>query len=363
VNHRTFEIARSIADVSEAEWNALAFRSGHRFAQHRWLRLAEAILRDHEPRYVLLRRDRRLQAAAVCSIGRRFGHSALQRRLGWVLRLSPWLRCSLPLASEPGVLGDLESMSELMRGVRRLAFAERALLVTCANLPGGDARVPELERTGFLPHSRWSDLSLRIEWSSVEQYVAALPGPDRREVGRLRRRAERERITVERLANPLEHAERVRELIANVSEHHGTRDVYVAGFLDQMLAIAGEDVQVLAARRDDTIIGCAITLRDRAHLIGKWIGLDYAQTWGTCTYQLLIFESVRLAIELKADRLGLGATAAGTKRQFGAVAEERVNSLAILAPVPVGLVGAAARLVAGQAAVDPTYSTAPGRTV
>jgi predicted N-acyltransferase len=363
MNHRTFEIARSIAEVSEAEWNELAMRSGRRFAEHRWLRLAEVILRDYEPRYALVRGEGQLQAAAVCAIGRRFGHRALQRRLGWALRLSPWLRCSLPLASEPGLLGDVASVSDLMQGLRRLGLGERALLVTCANLPVGDARLPALERMGFMPHSRWSDLSLRIEWSSVEQYVAALPGPDRREVGRLRRRAEREGITVERLANPLEHAERIRQLIANVSQHHGTRDVYVADLLPQAVAISGDAVQVLAARRDDEIIGCAITLRDRKYMIGKWIGLDYAQTWGTCTYQLLLFESVRLAIELKVDCLGLGATAGGTKRQFGAAADERVNSLAMLAPVPVGLVGAAARLVAGRAAVDPTYSTAPGRSV
>lgn len=81
------EVLRSIEQLQAWEWDNLC---GERcFVNHRWLRLAESIVIDCEPRYIVVRSGEKLQAAAVCSLARRFRHHALQRRLGWVLRLFP----------------------------------------------------------------------------------------------------------------------------------------------------------------------------------------------------------------------------------------------------------------------------------
>ncbi len=96
------DVVCTIDQIDPAGWNTLCH--GRSFVDHRWLRLAQAILVDHAPRYVLLRRQGRLEAAAICTIGRRFGNRSLQRRLGWVLRPFGWVRCSVPLSSEPGIV-------------------------------------------------------------------------------------------------------------------------------------------------------------------------------------------------------------------------------------------------------------------
>ena len=73
-------VLTSIEQVAAADWNAM---SGARaFVDHPWLRFTEAALANYEPRYVLLRRGGRLEAAAVCSVDRRFANPALQRRAG-----------------------------------------------------------------------------------------------------------------------------------------------------------------------------------------------------------------------------------------------------------------------------------------
>src|SRR5829696_2408081 len=94
-------VVDTIARVDPAEWDDLA--AGRPFADHRWLRLTEALLVEHEPRYVLLRRDGRLAAAAVCALGRRLQSPTLRRRAGWLLRLVPYLRCEIPIAFDDGL--------------------------------------------------------------------------------------------------------------------------------------------------------------------------------------------------------------------------------------------------------------------
>jgi len=356
----TVEVVRTIDQVDAATWDDLC--RGQSFVNHRWLRLAENILSGHEPRYVLVRRQGQLEAAAICSIGRRFGNRALQRRLGWVLRPFGWLRCAVPLSSETGIRvrpgsPRTQPVQVLLGAMRRLMLQERALLST-VDFSTDRGLWADLQRGGFRQHSHWADQVLPISWPTLDAYVAHLPGPHRREIGRLRRRAEREVIGVEPLRAPESHATRVRALIGEVLQRHGTQDIYVADLVGRGTAILGDDVHVLAARRRGELIGCAVLLRDGDALLAKWIGLDYARSWGTATYQMLMLESIRLAIELGMSRLVLGPTSGAIKRSFGAVPHERFSAMAVMRPVPASLVGRAARLVAGRAAVDPTYSSA-----
>ncbi|MBV9582990.1 MAG: GNAT family N-acetyltransferase [Chloroflexi bacterium] len=355
------EVVQRIDDVDPQAWDALC--SDNPFARHRWLRLAEALLADYEPRYVLARRDGHLDAAAVLSIGRRFKHQTLERRLGWALRCFPLVRCAAPVTSSPGLLvaprpGASDVVPSLLAAIRRQALANRALFVTYGQSSADDPRWIPLSAAGFQQYGRQTDMLLPIAWDSTEEYLASLPGSDRRKIGKLERRSIREGVTVERLRAPLENAAHLQQLIGSVLARHGTRDVYVPDFLECAHSVCGDDLQVVAAWRDGEVIGCAVALREADTLVARWLGLDYARSWGTSTYRLLIFRIVQLAIALGVRTLSLGPTASDTKADFGAVASERISALAVLAPIPASLVGAAAQLVAGRAAIDPTYSSA-----
>lgn len=348
------EVVRTIDQVDRSAWDALCH--GRSSVDHRWLRLAESILVAHEPRYVLVRRHGRLEAAAICAIGRRFGNRALQRRLGWILRPFAWLRCSAPLASEAGIVLAPGSDSEvlaprLLGAIRRLMLRERALFLT---LDFASSK----NDLGLWQHSQWTEYALDIRWPSDHAYLTRLSATDRRKIRRLLHRAERESITVERLPSLEPNAVRLRALIAAVLEHHGTHDPYVADLLPRIAEVLGDDLHVLAARQAGDIVGCVVLLRQGHNLVAKWIGLDYARTWGTSTYRLLVFESVRLAIDLGVRRLALGPTADEIKLNFGATPLARSSALTVLGPLPASFIGSAARLLGGPAAVDPTFSSA-----
>src|SRR6266540_4885070 len=97
----TIQVFESIEQIAPAEWDEL--RGPRAFADHRWLRFTERILTGHRPRYLLVRRGERLEAAAVCSVEERFENRALQRHAGWLLRRFPCVRCAVPVSYQPGI--------------------------------------------------------------------------------------------------------------------------------------------------------------------------------------------------------------------------------------------------------------------
>jgi predicted N-acyltransferase len=242
--------------------------------------------------------------------------------------------------------------------MRRLMLRERAPFLMVGDLSADQPLWQDLKRAGFREHSQWTDFSLQVDWASSSEYMASLPRDHRRKLGRVERQAERQGIWIERLQNVEQHESRLRALVAEVLEHHGTHDAYVADLLSRASTILADDLHVVAALQAGEVIGCTILLQDRDAMIAKWIGLDYARTWGTATYRRLVLECVRLAIELGVRRLGLGPTAGQVKREFGAFEHERRSAITVIGRVPTSLVGALARVVAGRAAVDPTFSSA-----
>jgi predicted N-acyltransferase len=334
----------TIEEIASAEWDALC---GTRpFVDHRWLQFVERVLVNRQPRYVVLRRAGQLQAAAVCSVERRFENPTLQRRAGWVLRRLPCVRCGVPIASECGLVfrasGDATRLVPgLLHGVRRLAMREHALFTTVGHVSRTHTTWPLLEAAGCTQLSRWWNTILSIEWSSFEDYLASRPGHDRREISRMRRRAERDSITVDDQPVLPRELPGLWKLVKNVQRRHAAPELYNADVLEHAVRMLGQDVHVLVARRSGDVIGCVVLIRDHDELLAKWVGLDYERTWNTATYYMLLVETVALAIKLGVRRLRLGATAYGTKQQFGVVTEERVN--AIVAPAPLRLLANLAR--------------------
>ena len=325
---RQTQVATSIDAVEPAEWDALC--PDRPFVDHRWLRTIERILPEYEPRYILLRRDGRLVAAAICSLDRRFEHPVAQRYAGWLLRLVPYLRCGVPISFDDGLLAaDSHVLPELLGAVRDLGGAEHALLTTYGHV-GPDTHVwPALTAAGCLPLSRWTNTHLSIDWPTFDAYLTSRSGPDRREIRRLRRRAERAGVIVERGPLRAEDAPLLRQLIANVLARHGARDPYAADFLIRAQATLDNDLHVVQARINGYIVGCAILVRSRTELLAKWLGLDYARTPNSAAYHELLVGTIELAIELGMRRMRWGASAYSTKAQFGAQPEERLNAVAL----------------------------------
>ncbi len=337
-------IVTSIDQVAPEEWNALC--GARPFVDHRWLRFTESAVLDHQPRYVLLRRGGRLEAAAICAVEHRFANPALQRRAGWMLRRLPCIRCAVPIASECGLVfrsgaDELRLAPHLLGGVRRLAKREGALFTTIGHVPLHGSPAGAVRAAGGTELSRWQNTTLDIEWSSFDEYLAARAGDDRHEIRRMRRRAEREGISVDTAPLAAQELAFLWRLIGNVHRRHQAEIAYGDDLLERALAILGEDVHLLVARQADETIGCVVLVRSQGDLLGKWLGLDYERTLNTATYFASLTATVDLAIKLGVSRLRLGATAYSTKQQFGVKIEDRVNS--VLLPPPLGWLAGVAR--------------------
>jgi predicted N-acyltransferase len=338
----------SIDQVDPAEWDALC--GTRSFVDHRWLRFTESALLEHRPRYVVLRRGGQLEAAAVCSVEHRFANPVLQQRVGWVLRQLSCLRCAVPAASECGLIyrpgaDEARLTPRLLAGIRKLAMRERALFTTVGHVPLQASTWAPLRAAGCARLSQWRDTALDIDWSTFAEYLATRHRGDRHELVRMRRRAQREGITVnEEHVHPRE-LPFLWGLIGNVQRRHKADNLYVGDVLERALAVLGADVHLLIARQSAELIGCVVLIRSQDDLIAKWIGLNYERTWNTATYFASLTASVDLAIRLGVRRLRLGATAYGTKQQFGVVMEDRVNAL--LLPSALGRLANRARTASG----------------
>jgi predicted N-acyltransferase len=342
------EVVHRIADVRPERWDDLA--AGRPFLDHRWLRLTEAVLAGHEPRYVLLSEGERLAAAAVCALDRRFQRPRLQRLAGGLLRHFPALRCGVPVALQPGLLirpgaAAPARRAALLAALDRLAAAERAAFVKLEHLPSAGEHLPPagdawpgLSRAGYRPLDAWATTAIDLTWPTFDAYLAALPPRKRRDVVKIRRRAAAEGIEVAPLEPAPPQAGRLDELMGNVLRRHDALDAeaYHPARLARAGAVLGPDLRLLAVRRHGRLVGCASLLSS-----AKWLGLDYAQTWGTAAYLSLLLEVIAQAIARGATRLHTGATAYDTKRHLGAAVEWRAGAVRFRGALLNRLAGAA----------------------
>ena len=352
---RTITTITTITDVAAGEWDDL--RAGRPFTGWRWPRLAESVLVNHTPRYLLLRQGERLQATAVCTLHRRFEHRGLQAAAGWLVACLPTLRCGVPVVHVPGLLvrsnHDPEAETALLAGLRGLAARERCSLIKVEHLAPNDGVWPLLRGHGYLQVSGWTDTSLELPWPSFAAYLAALPARKRRAIRRITERSASEGITVETLDPAGAEAGTLDRLVGNVLARHGEPLCYRPQLLGRAAAVLGNDLTVLVARQAGAVVGCAALLRDGDHVTAKWLGLDYQRTWNTATYHRLVVECVAQAIALGARRLHTGATAFETKVHLGVEPHQRAAA-ATLPCRPLNLLaglatGALARSVGGSA--------------
>src|SRR4051794_26324976 len=161
----TVEVHTTINDIDPAEWDSLC--AGRTFVQHRWLRLAETVAADHHPRYLLVRREGRLVAAATGTLERHLQNATLQARLGWVVRRSPFLLVGVPITASDGLLvADQTDLGMLLRCV--LSFVRRQRYPFCIvdHLPAAHPALAA--QRGYQPLAWLPETRLDLTWATFE---------------------------------------------------------------------------------------------------------------------------------------------------------------------------------------------------
>jgi predicted N-acyltransferase len=323
--------------LDQAEWDELC--ADRPLAGYRWLRLAEAVLIDFNPRYLQLRCNGRLEAAAVCVIQRQFHLSAylpsrfLQAIAGRFLARFSSLSCEIPFSFSPGLLvrpgcDPDRLIPPLLEAMEDLAARERAFFVKLSNLSSHDAARLVRYRPGYHVVSMLADTYLPISWPTFEDYQASRPAKKRRELRRVCRRAQEAGMAVEPHRLSPETEPRLRELVRNLIQRHDQKDWYVPDFFSRTRDVLGEDFSLLVARREGEIVACVALLRSKDELFPKWLGMSYEHTENTYTYHLFMAEIVARAIEMGVRRLWTGPTTYEVKKLLGTVFEARCLVLA-----------------------------------
>ena len=189
-----------------------------------------------------------------------------------MLRQLPYLRCSIPIVFETGLItppmGDRSTLTkQLLAGVHRLAWREHVLLTTFGHLTPDNAAWTALLDNGCRQLSRWWSTTLCTPWSDFDAYLASRTSADRREIGRLQRRAAREGVSVDHGPLHVEDAPRLRELIDSVLARHGAPDPYIRDFLPAAARILDSDLHVVQARQAGETVGCAVLVRSQDELL------------------------------------------------------------------------------------------------
>jgi predicted N-acyltransferase len=359
----TTEIIESINQVDPCEWDHLV--QNRPFANWQWLELTESVLINHQPRYVLIRRYGDLQAGIVSALQTRFQNPLFQSTLGWAIRRYPGLRCSLPLSCDPGLLishqaSVAELLPVLMQGLEDLIQREHISYHTIDHIWPTMPLWKFLQSRGYHRIEHLSEIYLDIQWVSFEDYLKSLTSKKRGQYRRIGRRLEENGISLA-VADPLaEDAQTLQNLVNNVFQRHREPNLYVEDLFSRASRLMGDDFKLIIARKNGCPIGCLAMLRNGNEWIGKWVGLDYEQTWNTHTYYGLSAECLRQAIEAGGQRLRMGTTGYQTKRDLAAVEENRIGALAFrIRPIHY-LAGTALRIADGLGISGP-IAEAPKR--
>ncbi len=365
----SIEVASRIDRVDPEEWDGLC--AGRPFSGHRWLRLGEEVMLDYEPRYLLLRREGRLEAGAVCAVQRHFHLSAyltnrhLRAAVGGLLARFPLLRCGVPISFQPGLLVrpgvPFSLVSALLQGIWDLAAEERAPWIGLYDLGVDDGAWPALHAAGYHVVKLLPDACLELSQPSFEEHLARLSTKNRHELRRQRRRALEAGVKIDLFQLSPDNEARVRQLVSNVLYRHDQPDFYQPDLFSRALALLGDDMTLMAGWQGEHLVACGALLHDGDDLLLKWLGLDYSRTWNAHTYHLIMTELVAHAFQLGVRRVRCGPTAYEVKERMGAALEEHCLALAMRGRLFHELLGLFLTL-AGKRIVPGALPVAPQKT-
>lgn len=317
-----YQIARSIQEMDEAHWDAIA--GDGVLMTHRWQRVMEAGWRDYHPCYLLLADNRGPLAIVVTEIGRTFGYTGwrkwLLKRLTLVLG-APFssLTCGVMVRSgvEPAVV-----LPRLTRLLGQICRRERRVLLGVSSISTSDVAVWRAMNFSILPLQRTAVLDLPPDYA---HYLQALSREERSRLRRLRRRGEACGVTFEH--GPLAgDGERIYPLFCEVFSRHGeslTDMPFTAEFFSILEREMPGQVQLFRGFVDGELAGVSLNILAGGMLWGPMMGLRYELARPSYLYFLLIDEVIRWSIEHRLRRIYGGLTSEREKQEQGFRLRER----------------------------------------
>jgi predicted N-acyltransferase len=326
------EIIETIDQIDSSEWNRLV--RDRSFASWRWLQVTEALISKQQVRYIVLRGNSTLQAAAVCSIQNRFHSRLLQSMMGWLPRYFPYLRCDMPISATEGLFFSNEAQLEvvfpkLLRGIKAILRQEHALFYSFDHFLPADPVWMCLQANHFHRFEHVSETYLDIDWTSFESFLTTLPKIEYERFLQTQSQMERQGIKIELTDPHLEDMNVLQQLTIDLSRYVKKPYIYSRDLFVPAHELMDKDFKLIVAHQYGRAIGCVAMLCDTHQWIVRWPGLDLQCELGVQVYDGLLSECIRQAIIAKGQRLYLGVIDLGTIQHFGSTIEKRMGAAAV----------------------------------
>lgn len=317
-----------IDEIEPSQWDRLAETDA--MASHGWLRtVEECSLARLQPRYVAIREEGVLVAAAIASIVPRTDaletvDHMIYGRLTPVFRSvgmtqHPTLTCGPPHSFGTHLLFEPEATSERRRKLAELlvdslqdtAHHERISLAFLQVLDQEIELVDELQRRRFLHAHHVPISTLDIEWASFDDYLTHLNTVSRDARKDIRRQVNQNRkrgTEIRLLEDPRPHQERLHSILDHNSTRHNRRPF---GFKPELFSRLkdnlGDDAAIYISEKDLEITGVAIVFQRNGYANLPLVGVDHELAGNDFTYfNLAHFRPIADAIESGTRRMNFG---------------------------------------------------------
>jgi predicted N-acyltransferase len=332
-SHIKIETFQRISDIDPIDWDRLS--KDIPFQSHRWYQYGERVMNDCEPVYLLAYQDNLLIGrAALWKI-----HNEplpqmpmpIMKALLAVMKKWPLLICKSPLSFASGIaLADStnrrEFLSALSRSALETAREKKASFLIFDYLNTTDMRGLSGKFAGMTIPS--PGMAMENRWKTLEEYLLAGGKKDRQHYKRTLREAERMGIKIER-HSIVERVGEALNLIRNVEKHHGALpNPWARRMLENMEMVNGMFITATVDRR---LVGCGLLLEDNCSQMASLLGLADNVPYA---YFMLVYESLKIAIEHKIHSLRWGSGAYDIKQRLGFSAEDN-NSFAFSTTNPI----------------------------
>lgn len=323
--------ADSVTDFGIDEWDSLAADSTFMMS-HGWLAASERI-RGIRPRYLAVRSDRPLLGALPCYIDATGEHSRYQpsfilpgesRSAG-----GPWVIGGSPAGYESNVLvvrgmsaGDATKILRmLLAAAAELCVSVGAPGIALSHLPPADVALLRAVHQTWTAFEGPPNAVIDLPSGGFEGYLSTL--------SRGRQAAVKREIRAFERAGYGYHVGRLSEgwsaaakLIAQLESKYGNEietDIIQRSLRLQMKTLDDRSYLVSCRGRDGIAVGCCLLYKWGETLYARSAGFNYARLRGAFEYfNLVIYQSVRLAYSLGCRRLHLGMGSYDAKTARGA---------------------------------------------
>jgi hypothetical protein len=208
------------------------------------------------------------------------------------------------------------SLQEKKRNKRICAMVAKDFYPTEKNFPQA------LTRRGFSSFQVDHNMVMPLlpEWKSFEDYLAALNTKFRTKAKAAFKKSDRLVVRTMSPEEIVQNQEHMQQLYNNVYERADFRlgKLNVLS-LAHMIQRKPQDFFVTGLFYENTLMGFFTAVRSKENMEAHVIGIDYENNREHCVYQRILYEYIRLGIQLKCNRIIFGRTAAEIKSTVGAM--------------------------------------------